>query len=114
MKTMDYGNIAKMVRSIRQARGFAQVELSKRSGVAQTTISAIERGAHGSVTVATVYSLAAALGVCPIALQVPGAGADLVMSGQIKQLLDHFVRATPEGRRWILEFAQREGDPHTG
>jgi len=49
---------------IRAARGLSQVELAKRSGVAQTTISAIERGDCVPI-VRTIAQLAVALDMQP-------------------------------------------------
>lgn len=48
---------------LREARGWNQVELAQRSGVAQSTISRIERGS--GVLLGTANALARALG-CPV------------------------------------------------
>lgn len=49
------------LKTIREAKGWSQVKLSMRSGVAQTMISAIERGKRNS-TVRILSKLAKALG----------------------------------------------------
>ena len=52
------------LRALREARGWTQVELARRSGVAQSTISSIESGVRGAnMGAALSLRLARALGV---------------------------------------------------
>jgi transcriptional regulator with XRE-family HTH domain len=63
--------LADNVRSLREARGWSQMDLAKRYVfVKQSTVSAIERGVH-SATTHTISHLAAALQVAPWMLLVP-------------------------------------------
>jgi transcriptional regulator with XRE-family HTH domain len=63
--------LAQNVRWEREARGWSQMDLAKRSiFVGQATVSAIERGVH-SATTHTISHLAAALQVTPWMLLVP-------------------------------------------
>ena len=48
---------------LRQAKDLSQAELARRSGVPQSTISRIEAGETGSITLANLERLADALGV---------------------------------------------------
>ncbi len=51
------------VQELRDAKGWSQAELARRSGVPQPTISRIEAGESGSITLANLERLADALGV---------------------------------------------------
>ena len=63
--------LAHNVRSLREARGWSQMELAKQSlFVKQSTVSAIERGVHAA-TIHSISNLAAALRVTPWILLVP-------------------------------------------
>jgi len=57
------------LREARQRRGMSQEQLAAASGVKQTNISAIERGAIRDPNWSTVAKLAAALGLDPRALR---------------------------------------------
>jgi len=58
--------IAEKLKKLRNLRELTTVELSKISGVHQTTISAIENGKHGSPGVETIERLSKALKVSPL------------------------------------------------
>jgi transcriptional regulator with XRE-family HTH domain len=63
--------LADNVRLLRDARGWSQMDLAKRSVfVKQSTVSAIERGVHAA-TIHSISNLAAALDVTPWSLLVP-------------------------------------------
>jgi transcriptional regulator with XRE-family HTH domain len=51
------------VEELREAKGWSQAELARRSGVPQPTISRIEAGESGSISLANLERLADALGV---------------------------------------------------
>lgn len=57
------------LREARLRRGLTQEQLEERSGVKQTNISAIERGAVSDPNSSTVMKLAAALDMDPRALK---------------------------------------------
>ena len=65
--------------TLREARGLAgltQDQLAARSGVAQATISSLERGVRSNPTIDTVKRLAEALGVAPSSLRFSGPRLD--------------------------------------
>lgn len=66
--------IAENVRSLRDAKGLSQVQLTMASGIPQTTISKIERNG-ATITFTTAYKLAFALG-CTIHDILPANSAD--------------------------------------
>lgn len=51
------------VQELREAKGWSQAELARRSGVPQPTISRIEAGESGSISLGNLERLAEALGV---------------------------------------------------
>ena len=55
--------ISLRLRELRDAKGWSQSELARRSGVAQYTISRLEAGDQESVNLAQLEKLANALGV---------------------------------------------------
>ncbi|OPX92882.1 MAG: HTH-type transcriptional repressor RghR [Syntrophorhabdus sp. PtaU1.Bin002] len=58
--------IATKLKRLRKLRKLSMTELSKNSGVHQTTISAIESGKHNSPGIDTIERLAGALRVSPL------------------------------------------------
>ena len=54
--------LGKAVRQLREKRGYTQTDLAAKAGVADPTLSMIERG-HSNPTWATVRDIADALGV---------------------------------------------------
>ncbi len=73
---MDDRKVGEAIRRIRHELGLRQVDLAAAAGRAQATISEIERGHVGSMTVDSVRSVAAALGAT-LGLEVRWRGADL-------------------------------------
>ncbi|MFP4896326.1 helix-turn-helix domain-containing protein [Paraburkholderia sp. EG304] len=61
------GLIAKNLRLLRDKQGMSQETLADRAGLHRTQLSVIERG-HRNITLDTLISLAAALGVTEIEL----------------------------------------------
>lgn len=55
--------ISVRLREVRKDRKLTQAELAEKSGVPQSTISRIEAGGTGSITLAHLESLADALGI---------------------------------------------------
>jgi transcriptional regulator with XRE-family HTH domain len=65
-------DVARTVRDVRSALGWSQRELADRAGLAQSTISRIERAALSDLTVATAASILNTLGVrASLSLQTP-------------------------------------------
>jgi transcriptional regulator with XRE-family HTH domain len=56
------------IQELREAKGWSQAELGRRSGVTQATISRLESGETGSIALANLERLADALGVNAAAL----------------------------------------------
>ena len=59
---MDWIRIGLAFRALRIRLGWRQIDLARRTGLSQSTISAIERGRVGSVSLETLVRVAAALG----------------------------------------------------
>jgi transcriptional regulator with XRE-family HTH domain len=68
MTSATMAAIRLQVQQLREARGWSQSELARRSGVPQRTISRVERGETGSVNLSHIEKLADALGVNASAL----------------------------------------------
>jgi HTH-type transcriptional regulator / antitoxin HipB len=60
---MDDQRLGATIRAVRLKRGWRQVDLASRAGVSPSTISRLERGHPGSLTLDTVRSVAAALDI---------------------------------------------------
>jgi transcriptional regulator with XRE-family HTH domain len=60
---MDDQRFGSVIRAVRQRRAWRQEDLAARAGVSQATISRVERGHVGSLSVDTVRRIAAALDV---------------------------------------------------
>lgn len=66
---------ARTLAALRQTLGVTQVELARRLGVKQPTISELERGRYGTMRVTTLLGYLDALGLAPrIVVDVPGSG----------------------------------------
>lgn len=61
-------SVGAQLRQLREAAGLSQMELGRRSGVNQATITRIEKGTIQQPTVASLTALAAGLDVDPAAL----------------------------------------------
>lgn len=57
------------LKAARKRARLTQDELAARSGIDQTTISALETGRNSNPTLSTVLALSSALGVDPLALK---------------------------------------------
>lgn len=60
---MDDLRFGTVIRFVRQARGWRQVDLARAAGASQSTVSRIERGHVGSLSIDTTRSVACALDV---------------------------------------------------
>jgi transcriptional regulator with XRE-family HTH domain len=76
MGTQALSPITLRLQQFREERQLSQAELARRSGVPQSTISRIEAGETGSISLANLERLAEALGVNAALLIVhePGKG----------------------------------------
>src|SRR5471030_227689 len=72
---MDDARLARLVRAIRQRRGWRQIDLARKASVGRTVISDVELGRLDGRTIATLRSI---LGVFGLSLEigVRGGGSD--------------------------------------
>jgi transcriptional regulator with XRE-family HTH domain len=117
--------VSSMLIRLRELRGgMSALELSRRSGVARNTITALE-GGNGNPTVDTLYALADALGVPLSALLEPpldepqvvraGEGAYVEGAALDAHLLSRFERPGVLGELYAIRFRPgglREAAPH--
>jgi DNA-binding XRE family transcriptional regulator len=73
---MDDLRVGACIRAERRRRGLRQVEVAAIAGVAQQTVSAVENGRAGDMSVRTVRQICAALGIC-VELDLKTRGPDL-------------------------------------
>jgi transcriptional regulator with XRE-family HTH domain len=102
--------LADNVRSLRDHHGWSQTELAKRSGVKQTTISALERGVHAA-TIDTITNLAVALRVTPWSLLMPGIPPTNHRAGAAR-LMDIYVHLPEAGQEQVDRVAEAESRYH--
>jgi transcriptional regulator with XRE-family HTH domain len=67
-------NIAAQIQTLREARGWTQMELGKKAGMAQNRISVLEDPSYDKITISTVRRLASAFDVAFIARFIPFSG----------------------------------------
>jgi transcriptional regulator with XRE-family HTH domain len=98
------------------------LELSRRSGVARNTITALERG-EGNPTIDTLYALADALGVplaellversSPVSVVRAGSGVHVQGAALDAVLLERIERPGWLGELYAIRFVgRREAQPH--
>jgi transcriptional regulator with XRE-family HTH domain len=73
---MDDARIGRVLRAIRQKKGWRQEDVGKRAGVSQDVVSLIELGSISQLTLATVRRVALTLGA-QVVLSISWRGADL-------------------------------------
>src|SRR5512141_1541963 len=73
---MDDARVGRAVRAVRTRKGLRQVDLAGRAAVAQDTVSRLERGELGGMTLDRIRAIGAAVGVL-IDLQARWHGAEL-------------------------------------
>ena len=59
---MEYWEIGKKIKELRKRKGFTQEELARRVGISRQTLSNLERGLLGRITVATLIHVLHQLG----------------------------------------------------
>lgn len=100
--------IAANVKRLRDAAGWSQSELSRRTaGVAQTTISALEKGAK-SPSAETLADLAHALHVPVWTLFLPDLPIDPETLRHADQLVRRYLTVPDRGRETIDTIAEAE------
>ena len=99
------GVVARNLRLLMDARKLKQLPLAERSGVAQSSISAILKQKQAA-SLDTLEALATALDVPAWRLTWPDLPGD--DANTVAQLVRFWQRACPEGRDYILATAKRE------
>ena len=94
------------IADLRNRRDWSQVELAQKSGVKQTTISAIERAQH-SPRADTLEGLAHAFGCPTWALLLPGLPDDATLR-RLDPLLQTYRQLPPQGRAEMDRVAEAE------
>jgi transcriptional regulator with XRE-family HTH domain len=97
-------DIATLVRTAREARGWSQTDLAERSGVSHSGISALEKG-KGAPTMTTLRKLANALGV-PVAQLI---GSEPVRGTLAQRLADWLEIAPKEKADLVYQVAKAAG-----
>ncbi len=102
-RTMDRFRVGRSLRTLRRRRNRRQCDVAAAAGVSQQTISRVERGELGRLTVATLGAIAAALGAnLEIDVRWGGEGLDRLLDEAHAALVDRIVRAL---RDWDWEVA---------
>lgn len=102
---MPESPVSKRLRAIRKERNITQMELSKKSGVAQATISGIERGIQ-SANSDTISLLAKAMQCTVAELMGESNPKDGVFEQDFRYALFGGAEATDEQYQEVLDYAQ--------
>ena len=108
METQARTNLARNVKRLRQRAQLSQMKLAKKSGIAQTAISYIERLATKSPTLEVIEALARSFRVPVWAMLMD---LDDMSDDQIKQfalLCEEFTHLSPESRMEVMRVTDRE------
>lgn len=101
--------LARNLRYLMGDRGWDQVDLAKKSGVSQKTVSNIlnEMKVPG---LDTVDKLAGAFGLNLWQLIMPGLVDDLRSPTSIREVYEAFRKTNDKGKEFILSVAEREAE----
>jgi transcriptional regulator with XRE-family HTH domain len=108
MGTTTRKTVATNVRRLRKQRGWAQTDLANKSGVAQTTISSVERPEDKSPTLDTLSQLAEAFGIPPWTLLVDVDDLDPAHMRALDSLVRSFAKLPPAGQDQVSRVADAE------
>lgn len=108
MDTTTRKTVATNVKRLRALRGWAQTELAAKSGVAQTTISSVERPEDKSPTLDTLSQLADAFDVPPWTLLVDSDDLDPARMRAMDGLVRSFAKLPPDGQDQVSRVADAE------
>jgi len=109
--SMDTGTrktVAFNVKRLRKQRGWAQTELAVKSGVAQTTISSVERPEDKSPTLDTLQQLAEAFNVPAWTLLIDADDMDPARMRAMDCLVRSFAKLPPDGQNQVERVADAE------
>ena len=103
--------LADNLRALMERTGDTQMDVAKRGGLAQRSVSnVLSYGTthETSPTLRTVDGLANAFKLKSYLLFIPRLHVDLALSGELEELLVSYLHASPEGRQNIKRIAQGE------
>lgn len=100
-------SLASNLRHLMAAQRWNQVDVAKRSGVNQKTISNILNG-RNTPTLDKLDMIAAAFGLNAWHLILPDLPAELVNGGTIERLFANYLASGQKGREYIDHVAERE------
>ena len=95
-------SIGERLKKLRTERGLSQDDLAEKSGITKNSISEIERGKRGTVTLETVAILAKALGVKPYRLM--GDDPDPVTTEDLIEFIKTSTKLTSEELEMLDQF----------
>ena len=95
------------LKALTSLRGYDQVQLAKRSGVNQKTISNI-LNTRNAPNLDKLELIAKAFGLNAWHLIIPGLPAELVGGGSIDRLFQNYAASDQKGRDYIDHVAERE------
>lgn len=87
-----------------------QTALAKKSGVGQRTISNMLNPDGPSPALSSVTAVANAFGLTEWDLIRPNLISEIESNVNIKDLMEAFEQATPEGKQHIIRIAEREAE----
>ena len=101
---MDDFRLAAAIRQIRMSRGWRQVDLAERSGTSQAAVSRVERGRLGTLSVARIRAIGAALDIrVDIAPRWRGGELDRLLNRRHSALHESVARSfAARWPAWIL------------
>jgi transcriptional regulator with XRE-family HTH domain len=100
---MDDQRFGSVLRTVRQRRDWRQGDLAARAGVSQSTISRVERGHVGSVSIDTLRSIASVVDVRVELLPRWRAGdLERLLSARHSQLHESVARGLSRHTGWVL------------
>jgi transcriptional regulator with XRE-family HTH domain len=100
--------VAANVKRLRELRRWAQADLAAKSGLAQTTISSIERPAEKSPTLETLSQIADAFAIPPWTLLIDTDDLDPARMRAMDALVKSFTKLPPDGQAQISRVAEAE------
>lgn len=105
-------NLVSNLKWLMETMGWNQVDVSKRSGVSQKSISKILRS-EMVPTIELADKLAAAFGLSGWHLIMPDLPRDLIGSTSLEKLFKDFILSDDAGRELIQHVAAREAKHHS-
>jgi transcriptional regulator with XRE-family HTH domain len=108
MDTSTRKTVASNVKRLRLLRKWTQTDLAVKSGIAQTTISSVERAEEKSPTLDTLSQLAGAFDIPPWTLLVDADNLEPARMRAMDGLVRSFARLPPDGQDQVSRVADAE------